>query len=188
MQDYERLINHFFSYCNVTITARYIEQKIQKSTSEYSILYILRTHPVEGYDKNLVKFNFKEDDKSITMSVNYVYDMKDKHGLSVDGSLLKEQMNFGRKSMLFFENMNIKHYCPIMCVDFFFDKKSKEISFLSFYQTINIFNINKSYSSSYVDLEKTMDELTDQELILLHEDPTGMSLDDKLCLLAMVTI
>lgn len=186
MQDYERLINYFFTYCNVTITSRYIERLLKKSKTEYSVSYLLKSHPVDGYNKELVKFDFKEDDDSILMYVSYPYSKDDKYGLSIDGSLLNKEMALGRKSMLFFESIALTHYCPTMCINFKMNKKSKETLFLLVYQTINI--RADAYSATLVNLEDAINEITDQELILMHEDPTGMTLDDKLCLLAMVKI
>jgi hypothetical protein len=185
MQNYQKMIQHFFEYCQVKITEPYIENSKPKSATEYSVLYTLKEHPIPGHNKSLIDFNFKEDDTSISLIANYVYsgDGK-KYGFCIDSKLLKEKAELGKKCMVFFKTMSIMHYCPVMTLIFKMDKRTKEIEWLDCYQSINII-INMRYSEDSVNLENYVNEMIEKEFEVLNEDPSGMGLSDKLDLFHM---
>jgi len=186
MQDHERLINHFFKYCNVTITAPYVEKNKPNAESEYSVSYILKEHPVPGHNLDLINFSFRETKYSIFCIVDYCISPEGlKYGLSIDGDLLKNETSLVIKCVAFLKSMKIMHYCPIMNISFQMNKKTKEISFLESSLFVNSVDF---YSQTKLDLKKDIDRMVTHELASFHTDTANISLSDKLDLLAMARI
>lgn len=185
MQDYERMINHFFHHFNVTIISPYQEKKHYKTDDTYSISYILKKHPLEGHVLDLMKFNVEEYDNRVVMSITYSYGTAGKFGLSFDGNLLKEKMAVGIKCLSYLDSKKIMHYCPTIKIKMSMNTTTKKIKIKEFYQCLSILS---NYSYVMVFLEDLVTEMVDAEFKTLNEDVSNVSLIDKLDLLAMEMI
>ena len=186
MQDYERLINHFFHYFNVTIAAKLKEQKHTLSPNYYSVSYRSENTPQSSNNGLVIRLSFQETFDIIKSTISCSYESGVRSALQCDGSVFKEQLALGAKCIDFLNREQIRHYSPLVETTAIMDKRSKKISFNEFYHTLNIYTTR--LKTDRLNLFDHVNKLVDIQLKILDIEIKNVDLSDKLDLLAMVKI
>lgn len=186
MQNYERLINHFFYHFNITIISKLKEHKNTITSTLYSVSY--RVGNAANLENNglVVRFSFNETDEVLSCVVTCSYDQDSLNALRFDGNVFKDELTLGLKCIDFLKNQKITYSYGLLDLSATMNKKSKEIVFERFTHTINIYI--KRLQKEKVNLLVRVNKLLDMELNDLEIETKNIGLNDKLDLLAMVRI
>lgn len=186
MQDYERLINHFFYHFNITIIAKLKEQSHRLSPNYYSVSYRVENTANSSNNGLVVRFSFYETDDLLTANISCSYEDSSRSALQFDGAVFKDEIALGLKCMDFLDREQIRHYSPLLETSAVMDKVSRKISFNSFNHTLNVYT--SRLKTERLELLSHVNKLLDIQLKNLEIETKNVSLNDKLDLLAMVMI
>jgi len=186
MQDYERLINQFFYQFNITIIEKLKEGKNTISPNCYSVTYRL-WNSTKSEDNGLVmRVSFNETDDVLKANICCSYAPEALAALRFDGTVFKDELALGLKCIAFLDSRKIIRSYGLLEVSARMHKASKKIVFGDLTHSIKLY-VNRT-KTELVDLVVRTNQLIDIELNNLDIETNGVSLNDKLDLLAMVNI
>jgi len=177
MQDYERLINHFFEHFNITFKVPVIEKKTVLSTEGFSISYCLKKEPVSS----VVKFFFLENDLMLKSTIIF----QDHNQMKFGSSDIYDKINIGLKCIDYLNRKKIKNFSNIIKITAEMDK-TQLINFTSFSNTILMY-ISLVKTARFEIIDK-VEDLVNIDLEQLNIDSNNINLNDKLDLLGMICI
>lgn len=186
MQDYERLINQFFYQFNITIIDKLKEHKNTMSPEFYSVTYRLWNAANSENNGLVIRFSFNETETNLKANISCSYENDALNALCFDGAVFKDELTLGLKCIAFLDKKNISCSGGFLDVSASLHKPSRKIVFGSLSHTIKLYLYHSK--TERVDLMIKVNNLVDIELNNLEIETNGISLNDKLDLLAMVFI
>lgn len=186
MQDYERLINQFFYQFNITIIEKLKENKNTISPNCYSVTYRL-WNSSKSEDNGLVfRFSFNETDDVLKANICCSYAPQALTALRFDGAVFKDELALGLKCIAFLDSQKLIRSYGLIALYASMHKTSREIVFGHLTHSVKLY-VNR-FKTELVDLMVRVNQLIDIELNNLEIETNGVSLNNKLDLLAMVVI
>lgn len=186
MQDYERLINQFFYQFNITIIEKLKENKNTISPNCYSVTYRLWNSSKSEDNGLVVRFSFNETDDVLKADICCSYAPEALASLRFDGVVFKDDLALGLKCIAFLDKLQLIRSYGLLELSASLHKASRKIVFGELTHSVKLY-VNRT-KKELVDLMVLTNQLIDIELNDLDIETNGVSLNDKLDLLAMVII